>query len=234
MTGIINIQKNIFLKAAFISILGAVCVNGSANTRFEQAEVIKAGIRPLYTLVFSEYRNQYSDSPGFLAYARGGYQLNIDGTLLLYPEFSWGFIYTAHKSEKQRQLMLFPFTINIFFDAKALNFPTKAGTFVLKPYIGLGAYLDDYKSPRARAAGCDFGFQAGINLEYTHINMKNCYIEISIDHLLATNFKKTLPMLAFSVGAGYAFDMGKYKKAVPVEAEGEGNILPPDGGMVND
>jgi hypothetical protein len=185
----------------------AIMASGAVNARFEQADTVKAGIRPLYTLVLGDYAEHYNNAPGFLAYARGGYQLNIAGTLLLYPEFSWGFLYSSHESESGRRIMLFPFAFNIFFDAKVLNFHTNAGTFVLKPYIGLGVYINDYKSSRIKSTGGDFGFQAGINLEYTHPNMKNCYVEAGIDHLLSTNFKRTLPMLAFSVGAGYAFDI---------------------------
>ena len=200
-----------------------------AGTGFEQSNYVKTGIRPFYALVFGDYSSYYDNALGFLAYARGGYQLNLVDKLLLYPEFSWGFLNAAHKSENGRKLMLFPFAINIFFDAVALNFNTTAGIFALKPYIGVGAYLNDYRSKRAKAVGCDFGFQAGINLEYTHVNMKNCYVELSIDHLLTTNFKKTLPMLAFSVGAGYAFDISKYKKTGPVE--GEGHVLPFNGSM---
>ncbi|MBN2158899.1 MAG: hypothetical protein JW807_05850 [Spirochaetes bacterium] len=203
------------MKLRYLALSLCMVISGSAARAaavFEVSDYVKAGIRPLYAIVLGDYFGKYSHAPGFIAYARGGYQLNVDDKLLLYPELSWGFLYMDHESESGRRLMLFPFSISILFDASPLNFNTPAGTFVLKPGIGLGAYINDYRSTRTGATGCDFGFQVGINLEYTHVNMKNCYVEIQIDHLLTTNFNKTLPMLSFSVGAGYAFDMRKYKK----------------------
>ncbi len=217
---IIKFRHTIFVITTALIMVSAVGALGAVNARFEQSDTIKAGIRPLYALVLGDYAEKYKDAPGFLAYARGGYQLNIADMLLLYPEFNWGFLYVAHETESDRRLLLFPFMFNIFFDAKVLNFQTKAGTFVLKPYIGLGVYINDYKSSRTASTGGDFGFQMGINLEYTHVNMKNCYIEVGIDYFLTTNFNDTLHMLAFSVGAGYAFDISKYKKGVSGDGEG--------------
>ncbi len=215
-----DFRNKIFILSAVVIMMPAVIALGAVNTRFEQADTVKAGIRPLYALVLGDYEDHYDNAPGFLASVRGGYQLNVADTLLLYPEFNWGFLYAAHETESGRRMLLFPFVFNIFFDAKALNFHTKAGSFILKPYIGLGWYVNDYRSSRTKSTGGDFGFQAGINLEYTHPDMKNFYVECSIDHLLTTNFKRTLPMLAFSVGAGYAFDISKYRKGVSGSGEG--------------
>jgi hypothetical protein len=177
----------------------------SAKTSCEPTDV-EVGVRPLYGLVLGEYSGNYFNAPGGIVYGRGLYELNIEGKLMLYPEFSWGVLYLGNKSEKSRELFLFPFALNIYFDAPMLNFKTKAGVFALRPYIGLGAYLNYYKSSGAEATGCDFGYQAGVNLEYRHENMKNCYVELSVDHLFTTNFKQYLPMLAFSAGAGYAVE----------------------------
>jgi hypothetical protein len=176
-----------------------------AEASFEPTD-IKVGARPLYGIVFGDFSRKYYHAPGGFVYGRGLYRLNIDGKLMLYPEFSWGILYLGNKSEKTRELFLFPFALNVYFDAPLLNFKTKAGIFTLKPFIGLGAYLNYYKSSRTKATGCDFGYQAGVNLEYRHEKMKNCYVEVSVDHLFTTNFKQYIPILAFSAGAGYAIE----------------------------
>jgi hypothetical protein len=189
------------LGAAFLLVVTAA----NAKASFEPTDV-KVGVRPLYGLVFGEFSSKYDNAPGGLVYIRGLCHLNIAGKLMVHPEFSWGVLYLGNKSEKSRELFLFPFALNIYFDAPMLNFKTTAGVFALRPYIGLGAYLNHYKSSGAEVTGCDFGYQAGVNLEYRHENMKNCYVEASVDHLFTTNFKQYLPMLAFSAGAGYALE----------------------------
>lgn len=100
---------------------------------------------------------------------------------------------------------MFPFSLDLFFDAPLLNFSTKAGLFALVPSVGMGVYLNDYRSGRTSATGGDFGYRAGVNLEYRHAKMRNAYVDIRIDHLGTTNFKDYLPALAFGVGAGYMF-----------------------------
>jgi len=191
----------IIITAAFL-LAGTAAM---AVTSFEPTDV-KVGARPLYGVVFGEYSSKYYNAPGAVVYGRGLYQLNIDGKLRIYPEFSWSMLYLGNKSESTRKLYLFPFALNAYFDAPQLNFNTNAGIFTLKPYIGLGAYLNYYTSTSTKATSCDFGYQAGINLEYRHEKMKNCYVEVSVDHLFTTNFKRYLPILAFSAGAGYAIE----------------------------
>lgn len=176
-----------------------------AATSFEPTDV-RVGARPLYGLVFGEYGSEYRHTPGGYLYVRGLYQVNVSGRLIIYPELGWGMLYLGHKSEHARELFLFPFTINLCFDAPALNFKTDAGIFALRPYIGLGVYLNHYRSDRTSSTGGDFGYQAGLSLEYRHEKMKGAYVEISVDHLFATNFNRYLPVLAFSAGAGYAFE----------------------------
>jgi hypothetical protein len=194
-----------FLSIALTLSFLAASMTAHAGASFEATD-IKAGARPLYGLVFGDYGSQYNHAPGGLVYARGLYRLNISDKLMLVPEFCWGILYLGHKSEHGRELFLFPFALNLYFDAPALNFNTNAGTFALRPYIGLGMYLNHYRSPRTQATGGDLGYQAGINLEYRHKKMKGAYVEVSIDHMFATNFKRYLPVLAFSAGAGYAFE----------------------------
>lgn len=196
-----------------------------AEASFEPADV-KVGVRPLYGVVFGEFSDKYYNAPGVVIYGRGLYQLNIDGKLMVYPEFSWGLLYLRNKSENTRNLFLFPFALNVYFDAPLLNFKTPAGIFTLKPYIGLGAYLNYYKSPRTKAPGCDFGYQAGVNLEYRHEKMKNFYVEVSIDHLFTTNFKRYLPVLAFSAGAGYTIEF-RGTQAVENELKDDVKDKPP-------
>lgn len=177
----------------------------AARTAFEMHDSVKAGARPVYGVVLGEYRAEYSHAPGFFLYAQGGYRLNVEKKLMLYPGVSWGFLYCAHNSESGRRLMLFPFSLDLFFDAPLLNFDTKAGTFALVPSIGMGVYLNDYRRGRTSATAGDFGYRVGVNLEYRHAKMRNAYVDIRIDHLGTTNFRDYLPALAFGVGAGYMF-----------------------------
>lgn len=184
-------------------------ITASAGTVLGISETLKVGGRPLYALIFGEYSTSYSNAPGFMIGVQGGPLARVDDKLSLYPEFGWGLYHIAHKSESGRRLLVFPFTVSLVIDVKALNFYTKAGVFALKPYVGLGLYLVDYRSDRKSAVAGDFGYQAGIGLEYTHEKMKNAYVEMRINHMLATNFKQILPILDFSVGAGYAFEISR-------------------------
>ena len=186
----------------------------NANSYFEPMD-LGVGGRPVYGLVFGEFASHYYNAPGGFVYARGLYRLNIADKLMLYPEVRCGVMYLGNRTEHGRKLMLFPIEANIFFDAPVLNFNTKAGLFALRPYIGLGLYLNHFESPRAKVTNCDFGYQAGISLVYRHVKMKNAYVEASVDHLFTTNFKHHLPLLAFSIGAGYSFESPLAKKTLP-------------------
>ncbi len=208
-----NNGNNLLCLIASLSIL-FVLSPLYAETAFEPIDV-KVGARPLYGLVFGEYGRHYRHAPGGLIYARGLYGLNVSGRLKIYPEFAWGVLYLGHKSEHGRSLFLFPFSLNFYFDAPVLNFNTVAGTFTLTPYIGLGVYLNHYRSRRTTSTGGDFGYQAGIQLAYRHIKMRNCHVEVSVDHMFTTNFKRHLPVLAFSAGAGYAFE---YRGVSPAQS----------------
>lgn len=207
-------QQHAINKIFFIALILLLASSAFADTRLEKADTIKVGVRPLYGLIFGEFSSEYSHAPGFMAYTRGLFQLNISDILSIYPDVNFGFLYMSHKTEIGKRLLLFPFALNFYFDARVLNFDTDIGTFALKPFIGAGAYLNDYKSSRAKATGIDFGCQAGINLEYTHLNMKNFYVDLTVEHLFATNFKDYIPMVDISIGAGYAFEYGGGKTAL--------------------
>jgi hypothetical protein len=185
--------------------LVAVVDESAARAAFELHDHVKVGARPVYGMVLGEYRAEYSHAPGFFLYAQGGYRLKVGNELMIYPGVSWGFLYCAHGSESGRRLMMFPFSLDLFFDAPLLNFNTKAGIFALVPSIGVGVYLNDYRSGRTSATGGDFGYRIGVNLEYRHAKMRNAYVDLRIDHLGTTNFRDYLPVLAFGVGAGYMF-----------------------------
>ena len=174
----------------------------------------------------------YHNAPGGFLYARGLYRLNIADTLFLYPEIRCGVMYLGSRNEHDSKLMLFPFEVNIYFDAPAMNFNTKAGVLALRPYIGLGLYLNHYGNQRVKATNGDFGCQAGISLEYRHEKMKNAYIEASVDQMFTTNFKQHLPLLAFSIGAGYSFEAPLAKRTLPDERDDGSNIIPAAGSCI--
>jgi hypothetical protein len=178
-----------------------------AATQAGMSDTLKLGARPFYGLVLGDYGSSYSNSPGFMISAQGAFQVNADNRLLLYPEFCWGFYYIAHRTESSRRLLLFPFSVNMIFDIKALTFYPKDSSLSLKPYVGVGLYLDDYQSGRKSAIAGDFGYQAGIILEFTHAKMERAYIEARINHAGVTNFVHYMPTLDFSVGAGYPIEL---------------------------
>lgn len=171
----------------------------------EAHDALEVGARPAYAITFDTYADRYHHPAGFSLFARGLYRLNAGGRLFIYPEMSWSFMYMGHRSEAGRRLILLPFAANAVFDAPALNVHAKAGSFIFRPHIGLGAYVNTYRSDRASATGVDFGWQAGMTCTYQHAEMKNFFVEIRVEHFCTTNFKDYLPAVALSAGAGYAF-----------------------------
>lgn len=200
---IINLKRFLFTIVIFPFIF--VPNVSDASTSFDPIPV-RVGGSPMYGVVFGEVARHYRHAPGGSIYARGLYQINVSDRLMIYPGLGWGILYLKHKSESGRELFLFPFSLNIFFNSPVLNFNTDVGVFALTPYIGIGLYLNHYRSRRTKSTAGDFGYQAGIKLEYRHDKMKGAYVEAGIDHLFTTNFKRYLPVLVFSVGAGYSID----------------------------
>ena len=196
-----NLSRYIYLFAVIVSVLLShpVLAGGEAHHALEVAA------RPVYAITFETFADRYHYPAGFSLYGRGLYRLNAGDRLFIYPEISWSFMYMGHRSEGGRRLILLPFAANAVFDAPALHAHTKAGGFIFRPHIGIGAYVNNYRSDRASATGVDFGYQAGMTCTYQHADMKNFFVEIRVEHFLTTNFKDYLPAVGFSAGAGYAF-----------------------------
>jgi len=197
-------RKN-FIVVTLLTFIPLFSISSQAVT-FEKCGFIKTGVNLGYPVVTGDFGREYRSMPGFLIYATGLYQARFDNGLRIYPEAGWGMQYLSHKTESGRRMLMFPFTINAVFNAGILDFTTDIGKFSLRPYAGLGLYLNSFKSARTGSTGCDPGYQLGINVEYVHKEMKDFHLVAGIGHYLVTNFSSALPAINFTLGAGYTFN----------------------------